>query len=38
MTRVVEEGVMAPDGWDEAAEDFTMGPEPVVVVDALPGE
>ena len=38
MTRVVEEGVMAPDGDAEEAEDFIQGPEPVVIVDALPGE
>ena len=34
----LEEEVMAPDDWDVAAEDFTQGPEPVVIIDALPGE
>ena len=38
MTRVVEDGVMAPDGWGEADEDFTQGPEPIMEEDALPGE
>ena len=38
MTRVVEDGVMAPDGWGEADEDFTQGPEPIMEEEALPGE
>ena len=38
MTAKDEEEVMAPDGWNEADEDFTQGPEPAVVDDALPGE
>ena len=38
MTRVVEEGVMAPDGWTVEAEEFTQGPEPVVMEEVLPGE
>jgi hypothetical protein len=37
MTYVLNEGVMEPDGWPEAAEDFIHDPEPVVD-DALPGE
>ena len=38
MTRVIEEGVMAPDGWGVEAEEFTQGPEPVVMEEVLPGE
>ena len=38
MTRVVEDGVMAPDGWSVEAEDFTLGSEPVMISNALPGE
>ena len=38
MTRVVEDGVMAPDGWGEADEDFTQGPELIMEEEALPGE
>ncbi len=37
MTRAAEEEVMHPDDWD-VAEDFTQGSEPVVIIDALPGE
>ena len=37
MTAQGGDEVMAPDDWD-AAEDFTQGPEPVVIIDALPGE
>lgn len=38
MTRLAEDEVMAPDGYSEAAEDFTMGPEPVELGEVLPGE
>lgn len=38
MTRVVEEGVMAPEGWAVEAEEFTQGPEPVMTKEALPAE
>ena len=37
MTPVGGDEVIAPDDWD-AAEDFIQGPEPVVIIDALPGE
>ena len=37
MTAQGGDEVMAPDDWD-VAEDFTQGPEPVVIIDALPGE
>lgn len=37
MTAQGGDEVMAPDDWD-AAEDFIQGPEPVVIIDALPGE
>ena len=38
MTRLAEDEVMAPDGYSEAAEDFTMGPVPVELGEVLPGE
>ena len=37
MTAQGGDEVMAPDDWD-VAEDFIQGPEPVVIIDALPGE
>ena len=37
MTAQGGDEVMAPDDWD-AAEDFIQGSEPVVIIDALPGE
>lgn len=38
MEFVTTDGIMAPDGGPEVAEDFTMGPEPVVTEEALPAE
>ena len=38
MTRLGEDEVMAPDDYFDEAEDFTQGPEPVVMEEALPGE
>ena len=37
MTAQGDDEVMTPDDWD-AAEDFILGPEPMVIIDALPGE
>ena len=38
MTRVNEEGVLAPDGWTAEAEDFTTNPEPFELDEVIPAE